>query len=403
MRIVFLYSMPCRQGSIRLWLLSRPRQKLSETHSWFYNAKDRLDRLFPFGVEKLLPRLSSFCASFELPHRQMVELVPALWEIFVPESSYVCHGLLGADIWLNTLLHTNQYFSCWNTRHLPVDRSTFPRLAGNEFKAFRAGSISLSLAFWSNMICYNQHWININTCLGIITLLKTTTWQWHNPRFRICEINLVFSIRALLGFCRFFATGFLAAFFSLLREQQAFLHNSRFASASFSAARRSPQLWHQPWLSGAFHGDLILLEYPFRRECLQFAFCKADQTGNSFLDFLFEITSMLPTQRLMLGSIGVHFCAIKRDFSQLENLHLLCNLQDLNKVASSSTKQAFPERRDSIMVWVLICANVTECNGIVSRTLKFPTGKHRLHNLWNSRDKSTADCMLLNLCLNRHP
>jgi len=52
---------------------------------------------------------------------------------------------------------------------------------------------------------------------------------------------------------------------------------------------------------------------------------------------------MLPAQCLVLGSIGMKLCAIKRDFSQLKNIHLPCNLQNLNEDQLNLSKKAFPE------------------------------------------------------------
>src|SRR5436853_6858688 len=73
---------------------------------------------------------------------------------------------------------------------------------------------------------------------------------------------------------------------------------------------------------------------------------------------------------------GVDLGAVERDRAQLQHAHLTGELQDLDEQRLDRLEEAPPERRNGVVVRVLIGRNEAERDRIISRPLQLAAGEH---------------------------
>src|SRR4051812_19883140 len=85
---------------------------------------------------------------------------------------------------------------------------------------------------------------------------------------------------------------------------------------------------------------------------------------------------MLIRQRAVAAGIGVDLGAVERDRAQLQHPDLAGELQHLNEQRLDLSEEASPERRNGVVIRVLVGGNEAERHRIITRSLQLAAGEH---------------------------
>ena len=100
------------------------------------------------------------------------------------------------------------------------------------------------------------------------------------------------------------------------------------------------------------------------------------QIGDFGLQLRLDLASMLMRQRAVAAGVGVDFRAVEADRSHLQHAHLTRQQQNLNEQCFDLFEKPPPERRDCIVVGMIVGRDETERHRVVRRPLQLPAREY---------------------------
>ena len=96
------------------------------------------------------------------------------------------------------------------------------------------------------------------------------------------------------------------------------------------------------------------------------------QIGDFGLQLRLDLAGVLIRQRAVAAGIGVDFRAVEADRSHLQHAHLARQQQNLNEQRFDLFEKPPPERRDCVVVGMIVGRDETERHRVVRRPLQLP-------------------------------
>ena len=85
---------------------------------------------------------------------------------------------------------------------------------------------------------------------------------------------------------------------------------------------------------------------------------------------------IIPTQRFVFTGIGFDFCPIQTDIPELDDLHCLCDQQNLDKKGRKLFQETLSEVGDRVMARVGICTDIVKGDQVLARFFLFAAGEN---------------------------
>ena len=99
------------------------------------------------------------------------------------------------------------------------------------------------------------------------------------------------------------------------------------------------------------------------------------QLGHLGLQLRLDPVGVVPRQRAVAAGVGVDLGAVEPDRAELQQAHLPRHLQHLDEQGLDPRQEAPPERRDRVVVGMLVRRHEAECHAVVGGPLELPTGE----------------------------
>jgi hypothetical protein len=100
------------------------------------------------------------------------------------------------------------------------------------------------------------------------------------------------------------------------------------------------------------------------------------QIGNFGLQLRLDLARVFIRQRAMPAGIGMDLRAVEPDRSHLQHAHLARHLQHLDKQRLDLLEKPPPERRDRVVVGMIVGRNEAERHRIIGRPFQLAARKH---------------------------
>ena len=209
-------------------------------------------------------------------------------------------------------------------------------------------------------------------------MVEAAAGHRHDARVLVGEIDLVFRQRSLGGRLRRLAARLLARLRSSGRPRRELgLVLRKLALITLLGARLDlrarlsdfPQALLAP---RQFFGD----RHPVGNLRRVRRLGLGQQFGHLGLQLRFDLARVLVRKRAVPAGVGVNLRAVQRHRAHLQNAHLARQQQHLNEQRLDLFQKPPPERRDGVVIGMIVGGDEAERNAVIGRPLELATRKN---------------------------
>ena len=214
--------------------------------------------------------------------------------------------------------------------------------------------------------------------LRVVALIEAAARHRHDARLFVGEIDLIVRPRPLGRRLRRLAAGLLARGRRLGRARRelglmlGLLARVALLGARFDLRPRLGDLAQALLAPRQFVGDRHAVGNVRRIR----RFGLGHQIGHFGLQLRLDLARMLIRQRAVPAGVGVDLRAVERHRAHLQHAHLARQQQHLNEQRLDLLEKPSPERRDRVVVGMIVGRDEAERHRVIGRPLQLAARKH---------------------------